>query len=79
MLADTVQELTQQLAEDSQARQDLQAAHASLGQEHAMAEARAALLSTERDSLAALLRSYEHTGDRPGDLLLESWERWHVL
>ena len=58
--------MTQQLEEESRARQALQAAHASLGLEHATTGARSALLKAERNSLAGLLRSYEATGDPTG-------------
>ena len=64
--AGALQELRQQADEESRARHALQAAHAAQGQDLATAKAKAGLAASERDSLAALLRSYEATADQPG-------------
>ena len=56
-------ETSQQLADEVGEQEQLQAQHLALQAQHATAKAQLAVVASERDSLGALVKSYEHGRD----------------
>ena len=58
--AESAKEMSEQLIEKAEEQEQLQASHLALQAQHATAVAQLAVISSEKDDLAALVRSYEH-------------------